>query len=46
MKIDYLIQRYSNKTNVLEVVKITISFINSLKKIKQLTMYKIRLYQN
>ena len=32
MKIDYLIKRYSNKTNVLEVVKITMSFIKSIKK--------------
>ena len=40
MKIDYLIQRYSNKTNVLEVVKITMSFINSLKKNK--TTYNVQ----
>lgn len=40
MKIDYLIQRYSNKTNVLEVVKITMSFINSLKKDK--TTYNVQ----
>lgn len=40
MKIRNLIQNYSNKTNASDVIKITMSFINSLKDAN--TSYKIR----